>query len=229
MKFKRIYALYLIPLSLFLVCLVTALFVRFSYTDNPLQYLDGEFSSDTEGFCVGRQPTEIKSLDDMFEKSDLIVRGKMEPNRQITVHALFTNFRISEVYKGDPSFSGKQIVVVEPIMLSYDPDGSTPFQTHGGYMPLTEETEYLLFLTAREWIPEKKLTDFEKDQYLPAYPGAYSSYKISKERQPNLAAPPGMTSSYQKVKGMDIYSRFPEAIEQYYNLKEEIFTRLKIF
>lgn len=229
MKFKRIYALYLIPLSLFLVCLVTALFVRFSYTDNPLQYLDGEFSSDTDGFCVGRQPTEIKSLDDMFEKSDLIVRGRMEADRQITVHALFTNFRVTEVYKGDQALANTDIVVVEPIVLIYYPDGSTTFQTHGGYMPLIGETEYLLFLTAREWIPEKTLSDYEKAQYFPAYPGAYSVYKISTKKQDNSRIKPeGILVPYLEVQDLDIYSRSKDAIENYYKMKDQIFDHYHI-
>lgn len=86
----------------------------------------------------------IQRYEDLEEQSDLIVKGYLAGSypREEYVGCILSYLRISEAIKGDAK-EGDTIGVFEPV----DPTGMPGYLLAGdGYSPMTDGTEYILYL-----------------------------------------------------------------------------------
>lgn len=143
--------------------------VKSSFWDNVEfdQYLkkygeDLRVQSDTypydEDYDLYGGGEKIQNFKELTKNSDLIVRGKLSSGyeRKIFSECIFSEVEILKCYKGNVK-QGDSIHLFEPVNCT---GFGNPMLCEEGYLPMTENQEYILFLR------KVKNSHFSSDQYI---------------------------------------------------------------
>ncbi|MCH3972233.1 MAG: hypothetical protein LKE53_05635 [Oscillospiraceae bacterium] len=175
--------LYLIPLSILLVAVITAGIVRVSYTDViSKEYQTYQFSSSLyDSIETIFKKNKIKDEEDLINQSDLIIKGKFTGERKITTHAFYSTVTAEDVYKGDKSFKGHNIIYTESIEVF----NNTKFLNSLSFMclPLQKGREYILLLKKYPFNKARKLDDIQKKQYYLITNSALGYFPLNNAKQ----------------------------------------------
>lgn len=221
---KRKY--YLIPLFFVVSCFVVAGIVRFSYRNNLMNqiqnytYMAGNDSLnflDDYGF---------KSSKDIMDGSDLIIQGICSGKQQVTDDALYTQIKIEKVYKGDSSFLGRTITVVQEMTVIQNDQAATYINAGLNCMiPIQEKSEYLLLL---KHIPQDSAKKVDLQQYYITTRSAFGMYKYSSQRQNNVVDAENHPLKMNELRDIDIYAITKQQLDRYYEYKAKIFQEFKL-
>lgn len=83
---------------------------------------------------------ELSTLEDLEDISDVILRVKVTAEKKIAPKDIITTAVITKVYKGEGLSVQDSIQIIEPYYYEY-----TTYAI-GGYVPITENTDYIVFL-----------------------------------------------------------------------------------
>lgn len=212
---------YAIPAAIIAVCLVLAVVVRFSYTDVGGKIYDYQYVA--SGVLADLLKAEkITSPQDVINQADIIVKAKYSGERKITSTAFYSQVKISQVYKGNKSLTGKELCVIETMSTLMQ----TRYVNAGGHfaIPLQPGEEYVLLLKPKQFDPHRKLDDFQKTQYYPVTQGAFGCYRISDKRQTVIMKDEqNKIYTINNLKGMDVYATDRQTLDTYYQYMDRIF------
>ena len=211
---------------LILLSIIVGVIVRNSYTGfKTVKELSK--AKNIDDFLVGVEDSDeellnsnVKNLDDLEKKSDLIVKVKVSDEKIIEAADLKTKVKVEKVIKSDGSDikKGSDIYIYEMINLSEVDDN---FLTHTKYNYLGTGKEYYLCLNKLKTIKGYKKSEEEKKTYMYStnYFSAYSAsnnqkaIKLSKNKLYNVEY------KYKNVKNQVILTSDKKIIEKYNYMK----------
>lgn len=164
-------------------CFATAVITKTSYTSLSPQ--SKEVTESMYFYWLDELPVENTDYSTLAKNAELVVKGRFAGKRILANQACLSEVKVSKVFKGDDSFSGKSIEIFEPIHVQRDKNtGNHDYDdykemakrfnwqgkqwivisgTNGGdydcfdgYTPMNSECEYLLFLKKQESFSDKK-------------------------------------------------------------------------
>lgn len=190
---------YLIPLFFVVAVFAAALIVRASYTNNAADFYNYPYSSvyfANESKQNLLKDYGYKSFSDIIDKSELIVKCKMQPGRIITVGEFYTPVKVLDVYKGNKKLRGRQLQIIEYItkQVMYN-----ELNADYGYVPLYAGNDYILCLTKRKWSRDKILSGYENSEYYVTTLSAFGMFRTVNKKQTRLFAsywPKGLLSTH---------------------------------
>lgn len=220
---------YIIPIAILLVCVVCAFAVRTTYTDT---------TGDLSGFQYSAGADLTQALDTLGEKdaakvpqkladgADLIVRAKFSGDRSVTPNAAFAAVQVEQVYKGDASIQGKQIRILEDMVVHPEPEFHN-IMAADCYIPLQTGDTYLLYLKRVQFQPSRKQTEFQKSQYYPYTQSALGAFRITDTKQTKLFSATGQYK-LEDFSGCDLPAEKQETIDFYNQVRAQVFAQWKI-
>jgi hypothetical protein len=225
--------LYLIPLAILLVAIITAGVVRGSYTDEISKvYQTYKFSAVLDSGDKMKtifKKNKIKDEEDLINQSDLIIKAKFTGERTITTQAFYSTVTAEDVYKGDKSLKGQNIIYTEPVAIFKD----MKYFAGGSDMclPLQKGREYVLLLKKYPFNKARKLNDIQKKQYYLITSSALGYFSLGNAKQTKFFNDKDEVSpktTLDTMKGLDIYASSKAQLDKYYDLKNKVFSLLKI-
>ena len=171
------------------------------------------------------------TMQDVYERSDLIVRAKATDDRSFAYSSILTKAMITEVYKGDQSLKSQGIYVYEymfpdlMLMLSHNNGGD-------GYNIMNTGAEYYLFLNLRP-MPDGYIYS-EKDRKTFLLTNVHlGKYKVSVSEDMKVLVPPKETKDftlpdYEQISDWDILPVRSEQIDFYLRHRKEALELLDI-
>jgi hypothetical protein len=220
---------YIIPIAILLVCVVCAFAVRTTYTDTTGDLSDFQYSAGadlTQALDTLGEKDAAKVPQKLADGADLIVQAKFGGDRSVTPNAAFAAVQITQVYKGSANMCGKQIYVLEDMVVHPEPEFHN-IMTAGCYIPLQMDDTYLLYLKRVQFQPARKQTEFQKSQYYPYTQSALGAFRITNTKQTKLFS---STGHYQlkDYSGCDLPAGKLETIDFYNKVRAQVFAQWKI-
>lgn len=233
---------YLIPLSLVMVCVITAIVVRVSYADMGRAIYDYPYSalSDTGDLdnaiyntqvnsnlaaLLSPEDFTIRTPQDCIDKADLIVKVKFTGNRKITKNAFYSTVQIEQIYKGDSTLQKQSICIVEsqPHILA-----SKLIKSYKGWIPLQDGREYVMLLHKPIFDPRRNLNKLQQTEYFPITESPLSCFLLDSPKQTHIMYGSNQTYTINTLKGYDIFAASQVKLDQYYQYRNSIFQQLSI-
>ena len=222
---------HLVPLAILLVAVITAGVVRSSYTDViSKEYQTYQFSSSLyDSIKAIFKKNKIKDEEDLINQSDLIIKGKFTGERKITEQVFYSTVTAEDVYKGDESLKGQEIIYTESISTFKE----RKFLNSASYMclPLQKDREYILLLKKYPFNKARKLDDIQKKQYYLITNTSVGCLPLDNPKQTKFFKYEDELSqktTLDTMKGLDIYASSKSQLDEYYNLKNKVLSLLKI-
>lgn len=221
---------YLVPTVIFIVCLIFARVVRTSYRDAGKADIYNYKFETGNTFNQTYQTLHTNDLNlipqKLIDGSDIIVKGTYFGDRKVTWHGFYTPVKISKVYKGNSSYLGKQIYVLEDesafTYTRYINTGSS------AYLPLQKGDSYILLLKKVQFDASRKLDKFEESQYYPITHTAAGAYRLSNKKQTKVFCWNKKPESLNSLKGYDLPVEEKKQLDIYYQLKTSVFKKIGI-
>lgn len=222
---------HLIPLAILLVAVITAGVVRGSYTDViSKEYQTYQFSSSlNDSIETIFKKNKIKDEEDLINQSDLIIKGKFTGERKITTQAFYSTVTAEDVYKGDKSFKGQNIIYTETIAVFKETkflNGSS-----GMCLPLQKDREYILLLKKFPFNKARKLDSIQKKVYYLITNTSVGCFPLGNAKQTRFFKYEDELSqktTLGTMKGLDIYASSKSQLDEYYEVKSKVFPLFKI-
>ena len=149
----------------------------------------------------------------------------MQTGRKITVTAFYTPVKVISVYKGNNIFNGKQLQIIENVAKQSMYNELYSFY---GYVPLYANNEYILCLTKKKWNKAKVPTKYENSEYYVTSLSAFGVFRPTNEKQTKLIVYRTKNVTINNIQGLDIMTDSKDVLNQYYNLKKELFNKYSI-
>lgn len=222
-------------LCITVVCFIMGIFIRNSYTGystfeemektENLQKYDVQLH-DAEEYDIF--DTSVKDYSDLEKTADLIAKVSVADERKMFPYTTTkTKVIIEEVLKGEAE-TGQQVFIYEPVNFSYSV--SKRYKSIGGYQIMKEGEEYYVFLQKLKASEGYKMSDDEKNSYLPST-ALYSKFPVQKGNIRILDSKKLDNDgySYGKVENLEIITSEQKVLSMYKNMKKEVlkkFTRI---
>ena len=220
---------YLIPMALFLACVVFAGIIRLSYTDSVKNeissylYLPGTEKSWETVF----KEANVQNTSDLVKQADLIAQVQFNGERLVRDNGLYSTVHVQKIYKGDIQREGQDIILTESMSVFQKTkflNCSMPM-----WIPLQKGSEYLVLLEKIPFNKARKLNDFQQRQYYPITNSPAGCFLLGSAKKTSL-------SSFKDVKnpnlktlaGKSLYPTNQQQIDGYYQIKKQVFQKLKI-
>lgn len=213
---------YIVFLPLLIALLITAGVVRSSYTNIGQKYYDYPYSavySDNDKDNI-LSMNNYSEFSDILTKSDLIVECKVLPGRKITDIAFYTPVKVIAVYKGGKNLVSQQLNIIENVRIRFD---KKALYGYSGYIPLQENNEYILCLTRKQWNSSKRLSEYDRSQYYVTSNSAFGVFRTNSNKQTELFSLSPSNTTINTLKEIDIMTDNQTILNQYYDLKDELF------
>ena len=215
-------------LCIVVLCLVLGIATRNSYIGYS-SFAQMEEEENLQGYPVqisdageyGEFAAPIDHYSSLEEASDLIAKVSATNERKMFPYtATKTKVIVEEVWKGDAEI-GQPVFIYEPVNFSYSV--SKTYHSTGGYQIMEEGKEYYVFLQKLKTAEGYKMSDQEKDTYLPST-ASYSKYPVqegdvevlNKKRLNNGGY------SYGEIQNEEIITSDQKILLRYNKIKEEV-------
>ncbi len=166
--------------------------------------IEGYFDNDIEGY------------DELFEKSDLIVVGKVAGKRETYNQAFKTKFKVNKIIKDDSAAQlPKSIYVFEPSYFYFD-----SYDVASGYNIMLDNTDYILFLKHLDVPDGYTYKNDESITFLPVS-SYYGKYTLNDNRNEEVIHP-NEDLTYKDVKSMGVLTEEKDIIDTYNTIKSQI-------
>ena len=125
---------------------------------------------------------QINDYDDLIDTSAIILKGKVDGERTMSVGSTDTNFIVDKIYKDDTKslISGENIIIVEPFSIHLE-----AVYNSFGYQMLKKGEEYILFLNPLKCVDGYRYSNKEKISFMPSTQ-YFSRYCITMEEKMKL-------------------------------------------
>ncbi|HFD2058076.1 TPA: hypothetical protein ACF2DQ_002016 [Clostridium perfringens] len=143
-----------------LICLISGLLVRRSIVEidiNDVLAKSDKYKISNENFL---EQEDYKSNDEIYDKADLIVKGKLTGKRKVLDGLVLSEISVENLYKGQ---CDKLIYVYEDVTIVGKDSGYIVVKN--GYLPMIENKEYLLFLDKNNFTEEFKFIEGQNSSY----------------------------------------------------------------
>lgn len=143
-----------------LICLISGLLVRRSIVEidiNGVLAKSDKYKISNENFL---EQEDYKSNDEIYDKADLIVKGKLTGKRKVLDGLVLSEISVENLYKGQ---CDKLIYVYEDVTIVGKDSGYIVVKN--GYLPMIENKEYLLFLDKNNFTEEFKFIEGQNSSY----------------------------------------------------------------
>lgn len=215
-------------LCIVVLCLVLGIATRNSYVGYS-SFAQMEEEENLQGYPVqisdageyDEFAAPIDHYSSLEEASDLIAKVSATNERKMFPYTVTkTKVIVEEVWKGDAEI-GQPVFIYEPANFSYSV--SKTYQSTGGYQIMEEGKEYYVFLQKLKTAEGYKMSDQEKDTYLPST-ASYSKYPVqegdvevlNKKRLNNGGY------SYGEIQNEEIITSDQKILLRYNKIKEEV-------
>lgn len=224
MKGKKVYLAFLS--IVLLISVGTGVFTRLSFVHNNDvgKHLSeaGEYQVsflDNENYVNAYFDNKIDNLQQLRDKSDVVVKVKLTPERTQYLQSIRSKVDVLEVYKAMDIKQGDQIYIYEPNSFN-----SRSYTSMFGYNIMLPEQEYIFFLRKLK-VPEGyQYKRNEAISYLPVST-LFSKYPLESNVATNVIPPDEIKKgvTYDKVKQFDLISVNRKILEKYKLLRKDVF------
>ncbi|MFD2368746.1 hypothetical protein ACFSO0_01840 [Brevibacillus sp. GCM10020057] len=214
-----------------LFCATIGIFTRFSYQAR----MDiGNHFSQTAGYVLSLDDEEeyanqyfdnnIKSFEELENKSDLIVRVKPTSDRTLYNQAILSKVQVLQVYK-------KQNVRTEDFIYIFEPNyfHSRQYNALYGYNIMTPDGEYIFFLKKIKAPEGYRGSEREAITFLPVST-LYGKFPAGQEREAkvisSLALKSGQTT-FRNVQDYEVLSTDQSRLDRYFAIRQEVMNHLQ--
>lgn len=157
---------------------------------------------------------DIKQIDDLLDKSILVVKVKLVNDRRIENKTIYTKANVIEVYKGDNELVNSEIGIYE---AAFPDERSKMLISYNGYIPMSDEDEYIVFL--KPTIPLEGY-DSNENKYM------FTSDKYGKYKTDDVGYLLNKDNlKYETIKSYNVILNDEKEIENYVNIAEEIYSK----
>lgn len=149
-----------IIIGITLICLISGLLVRRSIVEidiNDVLAKSDKYKISNENFL---EQEDYKSNDEIYDKADLIVKGKLTGKRKVLDGLVLSEISVENLYKGQ---CDKLIYVYEDVTIVGKDSGYIVVKN--GHLPMIENKEYLLFLDKNNFTEEFKFIEGQNSSY----------------------------------------------------------------
>lgn len=215
MKIARFY--FLIWVVILAVGIAASFMTRLSYAEFKIEDID--YSKIIVRLGISKtnefdnEFMKYNSFDDLYMKSDLVVKVIFEGIRKTHSESIFSTVKVLDVYKGDDDKSGSNIFVYEESFFGYEENYSKSFFTSGCYNLMKKNTEYILFLNNREFNDKYMPSEIEKNTYL-VNNYAFGKYNISNDN-PITLLDADKKYTYDQVASEEVITTSQEILDRY--------------
>lgn len=162
----------------------------------------------------------IKNIEELKDKSDLVVKVKATPKRIVYSQAVKTKAEVLEVYKSDTIKEKDEVYIYEPNYFTSD-----KYISMSGYNLMEEDVEYVFFLKKLE-VP--KGYKYKKDEEITFMPVStlYSKISVDKGNNVEVMSQDDIDKEkidYEKIKGFDILTTNEMIIDKYKKFKKSLY------
>ena len=225
-------------------CFAAVIITKTSYTSLSPQ--SKEVTKSMYGYWLDLLPVNNTDYSTLAKNAELVVKGRFDGKRILANEACLSEVKISKVFKGDDSFSGKSFEIYEPIHVQRDKNTGNPgyndyqkmvkhFNWQGkkwivmsnssgndcfsGYTPMNSECEYLLFLKRQESFSDKK------SGYFAQIESPYSKIMITNS-DASAYKKPEEYISFDEASKYEILLNHDKKIKKYFDSKINILKSL---
>ena len=202
---------------LIIVTLCFGLLTKKSFIKNSTDlgsYNDAQVSlSDSiEGYF----DNDIECYDELFEKSDLIVVGKVAGKREMYNQAIKTKFKIDKIIKDDSAVQLPEFIYVfEPSSFHFD-----TYDVVSGYNVMLGNADYIIFLKHLDVPDGYTYKNDESITFLPVS-SYYGKYTLNDNRNEEVIHP-NEDLNYKDVKSMGVLAEEKGIVDTYNTIKRQI-------
>ena len=183
-------------------------------------YRDSEVSLSDSESIDGYFDNDIDDYDELFDKSDLVVVGKVAGKREMYNQAIKAEFKVDKIIKNGPAAQlSESIYVFEPSSFHFD-----SYDVVSGYNVMLDNTDYILFLKHLE-VPDGYT--YKNDESITFLPVSlyYGKYTLNDNHNEEIIQPnEGLT--YKDVKDMGVLTEEKDIIDTYNTIKSQINTEM---
>lgn len=224
MKHKNSLLILTISLSL-IICIALGILTRNSYLNNvdvkrlPDKISRYRIALEEDGGWLSEIyfDNNIRSLSQLKEKADVIVKVKPLKERKLLNQALLTKVQILEIYKNDNLKKGENIYIYEPTFL-----GNDEVYMPDGYIMQLDDQEYIFFLKKLKVPNGYKYKGKEKISYMPVST-IFGKYTV-KETNTSIISEEKLKEGiyFSEIRNMDIVTTNSKILETYLNVKSDV-------
>ena len=164
---------------------------------------------------------EITIIED---SSDLIIKGKVKNSYKVTDAACYYEIEVMKKYKGEEIPKIIRIYLPQRLMILQHLD-YMGFSTIHSFVPLRENSEYILFLEHLEMYEQLDKPEKLKHLYAPVFEGVIGVYDLGIEKTEAFPEEPlyfkelkrTQCVSSPNVEEINIYNTFLEQVKQKYS------------
>lgn len=161
----------------------------------------------------------INSIEELKDKSDLIVKVKATPKRMVYSQSIKTKVEVLEVYKSDIIKEKNEIYIYEPNYFISD-----QYISMSGYNIMEEDKEYIFFLKNLEVPKEYK---YKKDEAITFMPVStlYSKISVDKDDKLEVISKDDIDKEkidYEQIKDFDILTTSENVIDKYKSFRQSL-------
>lgn len=107
---------------------------------------------------------KLDNIEDIFNKTPIILKVKMTNEREVLNQTVLSTVIIEKVYKSEIDISiNDSIYLYEPITIQ---ENTGSIYTTGGYIPMVENKEYIVFLKSLKIPDGYSMSDKEKVSFM---------------------------------------------------------------
>lgn len=214
-----------------LFCVAVGIFTRFSYQTR----LDiGKNFSQTAGYFLSLDDEEeysnqffdnnIKTYQELENKSDLIVRVKPTSDRTLYNQAILSKVQVLQVYK-------KQNVRTEDFIYIFEPNyfHSDQYNALYGYNIMIPDGEYIFFLKKIKAPKGYRGSEREAVTFLPVST-LYGKFPANQERKAKVISPLALESgqtTFRNVQDYEVLSTDQSRLDSYFAIQQEVMNHLR--
>lgn len=220
-------------LCITVVCFIMGIIIRNSYTGyDTFEKMEKTENLQQYNICLRDAEdydtfnTSVKNYSDLEKTSDLVAKVSATNERKMFPYTTTkTKVVIKEVFKGEAK-TGQQIFIYEPVNFSYSVSKS--YNSTGGYQIMKEGEEYYVFLQKLKASEGYKMSDDEKNSYLPST-ASYSKFSVKKG---DLKIVDGKKLdncgyNYGEIQNLEIITSKRKNLLQYKKLKKEVLEKVQ--
>ena len=161
----------------------------------------------------------ISNIKELEDKSDVVIKVKVTPKREVFSQAVRTKVEVLDVYKSDTIKEHSEIYIYEPSYFI-----SNQYISMGGYNIMEEDKEYVFFLKNLTVPNGYKYKNDEEVSFIPVST-LYSKFSFDGDNKISTIPQDDIDReevNYNQIRELNIITTRQEVINKYEDLKKSL-------
>lgn len=221
---------YGIPAVLVVFLLIFAVVIRMGYTDSEGTIGNYYFNAVNEQFGEDIKDAGQRA-ESLLSEAELVVRVHPTGERTVASREFYTTIQVDQVYKGDVNLRGKSLYFINELAVQDTVD--TPvIVSMNCALPMQKDAPYILLLKKMRFHPQRKVQDWQKNQYYAVTNSVESIFRISNQKQTKVfpdfenQESGKLLYTLDDMKTYDCPAKDEKQLKLFYALRDSVFQKI---